>query len=146
MRLFLTILLAGIVSIALGAGAIAAIATFLPSYDDAAGRGLGQAFMLLFVGVYAATGMLALGLAARRGEGRLTVVALVLAGLPAAIVLFAALQALSVRADFYELKKQFFSVVTVLLPLEALVFAQWLILRSYLRKRAGIPIFASGSA
>ena len=146
MRLLLTIIVAGIVSIVLGLGAIVAIAEWVPSYDDPAGRSLGQVFMLLFVPIYAVIGMLTLGLSARHSEQRVGIATLVLAGLPCGIVLFVALQALAARPDFYELKKQISSVVTVLLPLELAVLPQWLILRSYLRLRAGIPIFASGSA
>ena len=141
MRLLLTIVLAGLLSIAAGIGAIAAIAQWLPSYDDAAGRGLGQVFMLAFVGLYAVVAMIALGLSARHGEYRLRVAALILAGLPAAVVLFAAMQALTARSDLYEFKKQFFTVVTVLAPLEVLVAAQWFVLRAYLRRR--VPLLAA---
>jgi hypothetical protein len=141
MRLLLMIILAGNVSVVFGVGLMFVMSTWLPSYDDAAGRGLGEAFMLLFIGVYALVGMIALGLAARRGERLLRWIAILLAVLPAGIVLFAALQALSGRADLYELKKQFFSILGVLGPLESTVAAQWLILRSYLRLRENMPIF-----
>ena len=133
MRLLLTIVFAGTISIAIGVGAIFAIAAFLPSYDDAAGRGLGQVFMVIFVVVWAAVCMLTLGLAARHGERRLYFQMLWMIGIPTAIVLFGATQALTNRSDLYELKKEFFFVITVLLPLVVMVATQWLILRVYLR-------------
>ena len=134
MRLFLLTVLAGVVSIAAGIGVVILTSQYLPSYDDAAGRGLGEVYRLASVLVYGIIVMIVLGGTARSERMfRIAMLALLIA--PACLVLFGALSDLTRRADLYALKRQFFSAVQVLLPLCAVVLVQWFILRWGVNRR-----------
>ena len=134
MRLFLLTVLAGVVSIAAGVGVVILTSQYLPSYDDAAGRGLGEVYRLASALVYGVIVMVVLGGTARNERMfRVAMLALLIA--PACLVLFGALSDLTRRADLYALKRQFFSAIQVLLPLWTVVLVQWFILRWGVNRR-----------
>jgi hypothetical protein len=128
MRLFLLIVIAGVVSFAAGIGVVILTSQYLPSYDDAAGRGLGELYRLASVVFYAVVAMIVFGSTARGERGfRIAIRTLVI--VPAGLVLFGVMSDLTGRADLYALKRQFFSAIQVLLPLWTVVLIQWFILR-----------------
>lgn len=131
------ILLAGILSAALGIGATFATSQWLPSYDDAAGRGLGEVFRVVFAIVYAIVGMIAFGIAAPgvNRERPLKITMLVLLGLPLAVALVGSAADLSRLFGWYEIKKAFFSILQIVIPLWCVVLTQWVVVRTYLRRR-----------
>jgi hypothetical protein len=133
MRLFLMIVLAGLVSIAIGVGAVV-VTSQLPTNDDAAGRGLGEVFRVLFVPAYAVVAMIAFGISApgQRREHALKVTMIVLCLLPFAVVLFGCMQ--DVTGRLYRLRGEFFSGAQIVIPLWLVVLAQWLVLRWHLRR------------
>jgi len=134
MRLFLLTVLAGVISIAAGIGVVILTSQYLPSYDDAAGRGLGEVYRLASAVTYGVVVMVVLGGTARSERAfRIAMLALLIA--PACLVLFGVLSDLTRRADLYALKRQFSSAVQVLLPLWTVVLVQWFILRWGVNRR-----------
>ena len=132
--LFVVVVLAGVLSIAAGIGVVALTSTYLLSYDDAAGRGLGEVYRLASVLTYGVIVMIVFGRTARSERG-FRIAMLSLAITPGVLVLFGALSDLTGRADLYALKRQFFSAALVLLPLWTVVLVQWLLLRWSVNQR-----------
>ena len=127
MRLFLLTVLAGVVSIAAGIGVVILTSHVLPPYD-AAGRGLGGVNRLAPVATYGFIVMVVLGCTAR-GERAFRIAMLALLIAPACVMLFGVLLGVIRRPDLYALQQLLFWAIQALLPLWAVVVAQWFILR-----------------
>jgi energy-converting hydrogenase Eha subunit A len=132
MRLFLMILLAGLLSAAAGIGATIATSQWLPSYDDAAGRGLGEVFRLAFALVYTLVSMIALGMSSRDRTAP-TKTMWVLLALPLAVIAIGSASDLSRLFGWYEIKKAFWSSLQIVIPLWCVVLTQWIVMRLYMR-------------
>jgi len=133
MKLFGTILLAGLVSLIAGLAVTAVLSAVLPCHSDKAGCGLGEAYRLFFVPAEALAGMIAFGLAAfgksRERPLKLTMITLVLAAV--FLMLFA------IGADATSGNVSWSGIVEMVQVLAAFVgviVVQWLVIRAHLRR------------
>jgi hypothetical protein len=140
---------AGVFILAFIASAVAGILTYaavslLPDWDDAAGRGLGEAFRLLLIAVYVILGIILYGIAAwRRDRARhLKRTLLILLLAPFLIVVLGALDNGIHRIDWL---REAVGSVQMFVPLWTVALVQWLILHIYLSQRTAIAPAASPS-
>jgi len=137
MRWVLIIVSAGVVSAAAGFAAWYATSAWLPSYDDAAGRGLGEVYRLFMAAAYVLIAMAAFGIAApgvaRERPLKITMLLLIVA--PFLIDVAGCVQNAGGRLD---VAKEFFGALQMFVPLWAIVVVQWLVVRWYIRRRAHV--------
>ena len=134
MRLAGFLLLAFVASAFAGALAYAAV-SLLPDWDDAAGRGLGDAFRALLIAVYLILGMLLFGLALWRSdpEHHLKRARSILLLAP---LLVAVLGIVNNGVYGIHWLREAVGAVQMFVPLWAVILVQWLILHRYLSRRA----------
>jgi hypothetical protein len=134
MRLAGMLVLAFVASAVAGALTYAAV-SFLPDWDDAAGRGLGDAFRALLTAVYVILGMLLYGFALwRRDPARHLKRALYT--LLLAPFLISVLGAVDNGLRGINWWREIVGMVQMFTPLWSVALAQWLILHIYLLRRS----------
>ena len=133
MRLAGVLILAFVASAFAGALAYAAV-SLLPDWDDAAGRGLGDAFRVLLIAVYLILSMLLYGLALWRNdrEHHLKRARSILLLAPLLVVVLGV-----VNNGVYGINwlREAVGAVQMFVPLWAVALVQWLILHSYLSRQ-----------
>ena len=140
---------AGVFILAFVASAIAGILAYaavslLPDWDDAAGRGLGEAFRLLLIAVYVILGIILYGIAAwRRDRARHLKRALFI--LLLAPFLIAVLGAFDNGIHHIDWLREAVGSVQMFVPLWTVVLVRWLILHIYLSQRTAVAPAASPS-
>jgi hypothetical membrane protein len=134
MRLAGFLILAFVASAIAGALAFAAV-SLLPDWDDAAGRGLGEAFRALLIAVYLILGIVLFGLALWRSdrERHLKRALSILLLAPLLVVLLGVF-----NNGFHGIhwQREAVDAVQMFVPLWAVALVQWLILHRYLSRRA----------
>jgi hypothetical protein len=134
MRLAGVLILAFVASAFAGALAYAAV-SLLPDWDDAAGRGLGDAFRALLIAVYLILGMLLFGLALFRSD-RERHLKRALSILLLAPLLVVVLGVVNNGVQSIHWLKEAVGALQMFVPLWAVTLVQWLILHRYLSRRA----------
>jgi hypothetical protein len=134
MRLAGALILAFIASAFAGALAFAAV-SLLPDWDDAAGRGLGDAFRALLIAVYLILGLLLFGLALWRSD-RERHLKRALSILLLAPLLVVVLGVINNGVYGIHWLREAVGALQMFVPLWAVVLVQWLILHRYLSRRA----------
>jgi hypothetical protein len=135
--------LAGMFVLAFVASAVAGMLAYgavslLPDWDDAAGRGLGEAFRALLTAFYVILGIVLYGFAAwRRDPARHLKRALYT--LLLAPFLIAVLGAFDNGIHDIHWLREAVGMVQMFAPLWSVALAQWLILHIYLSRRAAPP-------
>jgi hypothetical protein len=131
--------LAGFFVLAFVAAAVAGMlaygaVSFLPDWDDAAGRGLGEAFRALLVAVYVLLGMILYGFAIwrRDSERHLKRALMILFLVPFLIVVLGLID--NGRHAINSLREAV-GAVQMFTPLWTVALVQWLILHIYLSRR-----------
>jgi hypothetical protein len=132
MRLFGTILLAGLASLIAGIALTAFLSAVLPCYSDKAGCGLGEVYRLFFVPVEVLIGMIVFSLAAfgknREHPVRRTMLTMVMVAV--FLMLFA--WGSDITSGNFSLRGIVESV-EVLAAVIVVIVVQWLIIRTRLR-------------
>jgi hypothetical protein len=133
--------LAFVASVVVGVLAFAAF-SWLPDWDDAAGRGLGEAFRALLIAVYVIFAIFFYGLAAWRGdrERHLKRALRILYLVP---LLIPVLGLIDNGIHNIHWLREAVGAVQMLVPLWMVAFVQWLILHMYLPRRAARPDLVS---
>jgi hypothetical protein len=123
---------AGVFVLAFFASALAGMlafgaVAFLPDWDDAAGRDLGEAFLALLIAVYVILGVILYGLAARRGdrERRMKRALATLLLIPFLIVILGVIDNGIRQINWL---REAVGMVQMFTPLWAVALVQWLIL------------------
>jgi hypothetical protein len=131
--------LAGVLILAFVASAFAGalaygVVSLLPDWDDAAGRGLGEAFRALLIAVYLILSMLLFGLALWRKdrEHHLKRALSILLLAPLLVVVLGV-----VNNGIYGINwlREAVGAVQMFVPLWAVALVQWLILHSYVSRQ-----------
>jgi hypothetical protein len=125
------------------AGALAfAAGSFLPDWDDAAGRGLGQAFLALLIAVYVILGIVLYGLAAWRGnrERHMKRALAILLLIPFLIVILGLIDNGIRQINWL---REIVGMVQMFTPLWTVALVQWLILHICLSPRTAAAKAAS---
>jgi hypothetical protein len=140
---------AGVFILAFVASAVAGMLAFaavslLPDWDDAAGRGLGEAFRAVFIAAYVILSLILFGFAAwRRDRGRHLTRALRI--LLLAPFLIAILGAIDNGIHHIDWLRESVGMVQMFVPLWIVALVQWLILHIYLSRPAETLATASAS-
>jgi hypothetical protein len=128
--------IAGIFVLAFFASAIAGMLAFaavslLPDWDDAAGRGLGQAFLVLLIAIYVILAAVLYGLAAWRSdrERHMKRARAVLLLIPFLIVILGVIDNGIARINWL---RETVGAVQMFTPLWTVALVQWLILHLWL--------------
>jgi hypothetical protein len=123
---------AGVFVLAFFASALAGMlafgaVAFLPDWDDAAGRGLGEAFLALLIAVYVILGVVLYGLAARHGnrERRMKRALATLLLIPFLIVILGVIDNGIRQINWL---REAVGMVQMFTPLWTVALVQWLIL------------------
>jgi hypothetical protein len=134
MRLAGVLILAFVAAAVAGAIGFAAV-SLLPDWDDAAGRGLGDAFRVLLIAVYLIMGMLLFGLALWRSdrERHLKRARSILLLAPLLVVV---LGIVNNGVSGIHWLREAVGALQMFVPLWAVTLVQWLILHRYLSQRA----------
>jgi hypothetical protein len=142
--------LAGFFVLAFVASAVAGMlaygaVSFLPDWDDAAGRGLGEAFRALLVAVYILLGIILYGFAIwrRDSERHLKRALLILLLVPFLIVVLGLIDNGIHHIDWL---REIVGMVQMFTPLWTVALVQWLILHIYLSRRSASAEAASTSS
>jgi O-antigen ligase len=135
MKLFGTILLAGIISLLGGLVATLALSAVTPCFSDKAGCGLGEVYRLFFVPGYVLLAMIGLGISAagRNREHALKLTMFVL--LLVAIFLVVLAVGSDLSAGRTTSKGDLADAMQATISYSVVVIAQWFLIRRYLRWR-----------
>ena len=141
MRLAGFFVLAFVASPAAGLSAYGAV-SWLPDWDDAAGRGLGEAFRVLLTAVYVILGLILYGFAMwrRDRERHLKRVLLILLLVPFLIVVLGLIDQGTHAINWL---REIVGAVQMFTPLWAVALVQWLILHIYSSRR---PVSAEAAS
>jgi O-antigen ligase len=135
MKLFGTILLAGIISLFCGLVATLALSAVTPCFSDKAGCGLGEAYRLFFVPGCVLLAMIGLGISAagksREHALKLTMLVLLLV----AIFLVVLAVGSDLSAGRTTSKGDLADAMQATISYSVVVIAQWFLIRRYLRWR-----------
>jgi hypothetical protein len=138
---------AGVFVLAFFASAVAgmlafAAASLLPDWDDPAGRGLGQAFLVLLIAVYVILSVVLYGLAAWRGnrERHMKRALAILLLIPFLIVI---LGIIDNGIQHIHWLREIVGMVQMFTPLWTVALVQWLILHIFLLRQAAAAKAAS---
>lgn len=135
MKLFGAILLAGVISFFAGLVVTIAASLVIPCSSDKAGCGMGDAYRLFFVPIYAIAGMIAFGISApgksRERPLKLAMLTLIL------VSVFLAVFAIGSDINNGRPVKvgTLLELLQVLLPFWAVVLIQWRIIRGFVLER-----------
>jgi hypothetical protein len=135
MKLFGAIVLAGVISFFAGLVITIAASLVLPCGSEKAGCGIGDAYRILFVPIYAIAGMIAFGISApgksRERPLKLTMLTLVLVSVFLAVF--------AIGSDINNGRPvrlgTLLELLQVLLPFWAVVLIQWRIIRGFVLER-----------
>jgi hypothetical protein len=134
--------LAGVFILAIVASAVAGILAFavvslLPDWDDAAGRGLGEAFRALLIACYVVLSMLLYGLALWRGDRGLHLkrALYILFLVPFLIVVLGLVVNGVHRINWLS---ETVGMLQMFVPLWMVALAQWLVLHIYLSRQRSL--------
>jgi hypothetical protein len=109
--------------------------SFLPDWDDAAGRGLGEAFRALLIASYVSLSMLLYGVALRRSNRQRHLNrALYILFLVRFLIVVLGLVDNGVRGINW--LRETVSLVQMFVPLWVVALAQWLVLHIYLSRQS----------
>jgi hypothetical protein len=135
MRLAGILILAVVASIVAGALAFAAV-SLLPDWDDAAGRGLGEAFRALLIAVYVLLSLVSYGFALwrRDRERHLRRALYILLLAPLLIAVLGTVVNGVQRIDWI---RETVGMVQMFIPLWSVALVQWLIVHIYLSRQIG---------
>lgn len=133
MRLAWVLILAFVASVVAGGVACAGV-SLLPDWDDAASRGLGEAFRVLLTLAYVILGVVLYGFAIWRAdrERRIRRTLLILLLVPLLIVVLGLIDNGAHAIDWL---REGAGMVQMFAPLWAVALAQWIILHIYLSRR-----------
>ncbi len=133
MRLAWVFVLAFVASVVAGGVACAGV-SLLPDWDDAAGRGLGEAFRVLLTLAYVILGVVLYGFAIWRAdrERRVKRTLFILLLVPFLIVILGLINNGVHNIDWL---RESVGMVQMFTPLWAVALAQWIILHIYLSRR-----------
>ena len=133
MRLAWVLILALVASVVAGGVACAGV-SLLPDWDDAAGRGLGEAFRVLLTLAYVILGVVLYGFAVwrRDRERRVNRTLFILLLVPFLIVV---LGLIDNGVHNINLLREGVDMVQMFTPLWSVALAQWIILHIYLSRR-----------
>jgi hypothetical protein len=132
--------LAGIFILAIVASAVAGLLAYaavsvLPDWDDAAGRGLGEAFRALLIAGYVILSMFLYGLALRRSDRQRHLKrALYILFLVPFLIVVLGLVDNGVRGINW--LREIVGIVQMFVPLWIVALAQWLVLHIYLSRQS----------
>jgi Na+-transporting NADH:ubiquinone oxidoreductase subunit NqrE len=134
MRLFLTVLLGGLVSFALGFALVFAVSEWLPCPDDHASCGMGQAYSIIAVMIFAPLVMLVFGFAVWRNasERAIAIAAIALLAPIVGVLLFAMI----LNGMPRHIVRELYGLLEFYVPLVLIVGVQWAVLRAYIRRPA----------
>jgi hypothetical protein len=143
MRLAGFFVLAFVASAVAGSLAYGAV-SLLPDWDDAAGRGLGEAFRALLIAVYVLLGMILYGFAIWRRDSKrhLKRALMILLLVPFLIVV---LGLIDNGIHHINWLREAVGMVQMFTPLWSVALVQWLILHIYLSRRTASAEAASAS-
>jgi heme A synthase len=143
MRLVGVFVLAFVASAISGVLAYGAV-SFLPDWDDAAGRGLGEAFRALLTAVYVILGIILYGLATwrRNRERHLKRALMILLLVPFLIVVLGLIDNGIHHIDWL---REAVGALQMFTPLWAVALVQWLILHIYSSRRP-VPAEAASTS
>jgi hypothetical protein len=132
MRLFLTILLSGLVSFGLGFALVYAASEWMPCFDDVGSCRMGEAYGVIGTMVYTPIVTLLFGFTMwrARSERALTIVMAVLL-VPIVIILAIGIAVTGLRFDF---ARDGQGLLQFYVPLVIIVAVQWAVLRAYIRR------------
>ena len=135
MRLFLTVLLGGVVSFALGFALVFAVSEWLPCPDDRASCGMGQAYSIIATMIYAPLVTIVFGIAVWRvpSERAIAVVAIALLAPIAGLLLFGVI----LNGMPRDIVRELYGLLEFYVPPALIVAVQWAVLRAYIRRSAG---------
>ena len=134
MRLLLNVIAAGVLSFAVAFGLVYAASHWLPCFDDRAACGLGEVYGTIGTMFYAPLAMIVFGISLWRWSTERAIgIAAVILLAPIVLILLYGMLLNEAQIRLRELQGalQFF------VPLALTVVLQWLMLRGYLRRRAG---------
>jgi Na+-transporting NADH:ubiquinone oxidoreductase subunit NqrE len=134
MRLFVTVLLGGVVSFALGFALVFAVSEWLPRPDDRASCGMGQAYSIIAVMIFAPLVMLVFGFAVWRSasERAIAIAAITLLAPIVGVLLFAMI----LNGMPRDIMRELYGLLEFYVPLVLIVGVQWAVLRVYMRRPA----------
>lgn len=134
MRLFVTVLLGGVVSFALGFALVFAVSEWLPCPDDRASCGMGQAYSIIAVMIFAPLVMLVFGFAVWRSasERAIAIAAITLLAPIVGVLLFAMI----LNGMPRDIMRELYGLLEFYVPLVLIVGVQWAVLRVYMRRPA----------
>jgi uncharacterized membrane protein len=135
MRMFVTIIIAGVLSAAAGMAVVFFASHGIPRYDDAWSVGMGEVFGILGTLCYTPVAMLVFGLTLWRGgtERAIWVAMLTLAAPPFLLLLF------GMARGGGGLMRELQGVLQFIVPLILVAVVQWLVLRTALRRAGAAP-------
>ncbi len=133
MRLFLTLLAAGVVSFALALALVLFATQVLPCHDDRASCGMGEAWSVIAVMIWAPLVMLVFGITVWLAptERGLAIAAIALSAPVAGILLFAML----LNGLPRDIGREIQGLIAFYAPPLLIVGVQWALLRAYMRRR-----------
>lgn len=142
MKLFGVICLAGLLSLIVGIGVTAAVSAIAPCYSDKAGCGMGEAYRLFVVPVYAIAGMIGFGISAA-GKNReralwLTLITLALV----AVFLFLFAIGADMSSGHSTTMSDASDALQAAVSYWAVILVQWRLIRDYLRRRVSAQVAA----
>lgn len=135
MRLFLIILLAGLLSVFAGIAVTIAGSAVVPCSSDPAGCGMGEAYRIFAVPAYVLIGMIAFGISApgQDRERRVRITMKVLMLIPIFLIAFGL--AADGSAGKTTRGSDILEALQLAAPFWGIVFAQWFVVRDFLRRR-----------
>jgi hypothetical protein len=135
MRLFAIILLAGLLSLFVAIGATIAGSALIPCSSDPAGCGMGEAYRIFAIPAYVSIGMIAFGISApgQDRERRVRITMKVLMLVPMFLIAFGL--AADGNAGKTTRGSDILEALQLAVPFWAVVFAQWFVVRDFLRRR-----------
>jgi uncharacterized membrane protein len=140
MRLFLTILLGGALSFALALGVVLIATEWLPCHEDQMSCGMGQAYSILAIIVYAPLVMIVFGVTMwlAPSERGLAVAAIALLAPVVGFLAFGMILNGLPRDFLHELVRQLNGLLAFYVPPLLIVGVQWAALRAYMRRK--VPV------
>jgi hypothetical protein len=134
MRLFLVVLLGGVLSFALAFALVFAVSEWLPCPDDHTSCGMGQAYSIIATMIYAPLVTIVFGIAVWRvpRERAIAIAAVALTAPIAGVLLFAMI----LNGMPRDWTREAYGLLEFYVPLVLIVGVQWAVLRAYIRRRA----------
>jgi hypothetical protein len=139
MRLVVIVLLAGLLSLFAGLAVTIAGSAVIPCSSDPAGCGMGEAYRVFGVPVYALIAMATFGLSAagKNREGAVRIAMKVLLLVPLFLIAFSIVADLSAGKPLRS--SDMLEALQAAAPVWAVILTQWFVVRDFLRRRAQEP-------